>query len=585
MVASQVTHRRLSCFIFLVGGRSVGGLVGDVGTFDQEVEGLASDDIPGQRHDLSASVELGGQFLGIAVVGLGQHADLLAQFIGVDLDVGVAGDALQDQVRRDGAHRVVARILPEALLVPSLGLQELLDRDARTLGLLLRVLHPVLGLVVHQRVGQFDLDLVEHRLQRPVAQLPLDVALLQLGEPLAQVVAQLRHRVELAGGLGEVVVGLGQLAGLHVLDQDGHVGGLSGEALAGTLAHLLGDLQDLPRLRAGQVGVELGSELSGAHEVEVVGAAEAFDLLTQRAGGLQVDRDEVAVDDRALRGFQLGEPLLEPGHPVVDLGLGDLGGGLLDLQPGVVGLGELQPGTDLDHRRELQRRIVGELVQVDVGVGDGRQVVLGDRLPVVVGHRGLQELVADDLAADLGVDDLLGHLALAEPGDLDLVGDRPIRLVHVLGVLVGGDLDGELDGVFVGVLDGGLHRSVQATRSSGRDQRRDPPGPSRPVGCGPCTSTNVRSPAGSPTAPRTSAWGCSWAIRWRSAARPTSPWSPRPTPRSSRWSASRWRRPSPTTTCWARRRAGAPMPPNASGSSTPSTPPRTTPEASRSGPR
>ena len=46
-------------------------------------------------------------------------------------------------------------------------------------------------------------------------------------------------------------------------------------------------------------------------------------------------------------------------------------------------------------------------------------------------------------------------------------------------------------------------------------------GPGRPVGCGPCTSTNVRSPAGSPTAPRTSAWGCSWAIRWRSAARPT----------------------------------------------------------------
>ena len=87
-------------------------------------------------------------------------------------------------------------------------------------------------------------------------------------------------------------------------------------------------------------------------------------------------------------------------------------------------------------------------------------------MAVVVGHRGLQELVTDDIAPDLCVDDLLGHFALAEPGDLHGVGDGPVGLIHVLLVLVGRDLDGEFDGVFIGVLDGGLHRSDKATRDS-----------------------------------------------------------------------------------------------------------------------
>ena len=58
--------------------------------------------------------------------------------------------------------------------------------------------------------------------------------------------------------------------------------------------------------------------------------------------------------------------------------------------------------------------VVGERVEVDLRIGDRREVLLGDGLPVVLGHGVLQELVAHDVAPDLGVDDVLGHLAFAE---------------------------------------------------------------------------------------------------------------------------------------------------------------------------
>ena len=177
-------------------------------------------------------------------------------------------------------------------------------------------------------------------------------------------------RVELRGGLRELVVGLGQHARLHVLHEDGHVGGLAGELLAGALGDLLGDLQDVPGLLAEHLGVERGAELARAHEVEVVGALEPVDLL---AAGRRPSRRSSTKSPSLhgpLGGLQLGEPLAEPVHPVVDLLVGDLDGGPHDLHALVVGLGELEARTHLDHRGEHQRPVVVErLVQVDLGVG------------------------------------------------------------------------------------------------------------------------------------------------------------------------------------------------------------------------
>ena len=95
---------------------------------------------------------------------------------------------------------------------------------------------PVLGLTLDQRVGQVDVDVVDHRLQDPVTHDPVGVAALDLAELLAQVLAELRDRVELRGGLGERVVGLRQPARLDLLHQHperGRPGELLAESLRG----------------------------------------------------------------------------------------------------------------------------------------------------------------------------------------------------------------------------------------------------------------------------------------------------------------------------------------------------------------
>ncbi len=70
--------------------------------------------------------------------------------------------------------------------------------------------------------------------------------------------------------------------------------------------------------------VERRAELAGAHEVQVVGAGEAVDLLVT-CHRLDVDGDEVAVEHGAICGLELGEALAQPVDPLVDIGVGDLG--------------------------------------------------------------------------------------------------------------------------------------------------------------------------------------------------------------------------------------------------------------------
>ena len=118
---------------------------------------------------------------------------------------------------------MVAAVLGETLTVPSLELEHLVERQAVSGGALLGVLHPVAGLVLDQRVRQLHVDPVDHGLERAIADHTLGLALLRLVDLLAEVGAELVERVELGRGRGEVVVGLGELEGLHVLDQDREV--------------------------------------------------------------------------------------------------------------------------------------------------------------------------------------------------------------------------------------------------------------------------------------------------------------------------------------------------------------------------
>ena len=79
-----------------------------------------------------------------------------------------------------------------------------------------------------QRLGHLDGRGADGGVDRGLAELGLDLALLRLGEALADVLAQLVERVE-AGLGGEVLVELGQLLGLDLLDRDRELGLLAGE--------------------------------------------------------------------------------------------------------------------------------------------------------------------------------------------------------------------------------------------------------------------------------------------------------------------------------------------------------------------
>src|SRR5262249_25404938 len=129
----------------------------------------------------------------------------------------------------------------------------------------------------------------------------------------------------------------------------------------------------------------------------------------------------------------------------------------------VVGLAELQTRPDLHRRREDEGLARLELLHVDFGIADRREVLVRDRGPEIRWHGGVDELLEDDVGADLRVDDRLGRLPRSEPRDLHLARDRSIGAIEILRQLIGRHLDRQLDGVLRGALDGRLHAATKAT--------------------------------------------------------------------------------------------------------------------------
>jgi hypothetical protein len=402
---------------------------------------------------------------------------------------------------------VVPRILPQAFLVPPLQLEHLLEFDPHPLGAVASVVDPVVGLLLDQRVGEVDVDRVDQRLQREVADLGLCLTLLHVRQSLPEVVAELIHGVEFRCGLRELVVDVGQRSGFHVLHQRRDLDLRAAEVLAEPLREHVGGLQDRARPRADQLDVELVPHLRGPHPVQVVLPGGLLDRLSALGDG-QVDRHEVVLLGGTTDRLELGEPLPEPLDPLVDVRVGDLDRRLGHVDTRVVGLLEREPRADLDGRREDERLARLELLDLDVRVGDRCQVLVAHRPAEVGRDRGAHELLEDHVAPDLGVDDLLGDPALAEAWDLDLVRDRPVGAVEVLVELVGGDLDRELHGVRRGGFDGGLHRA-QATRPVVLSRSRSVRG--RLVPSGPCSSRSWRSPTSWPTGRPRSRCRTSWA--------------------------------------------------------------------------
>ena len=124
-----------------------------------------------------------------------------------------------------------------------------------------RVVQRVVDLRLHDLLGQRDLDLLEQRLERLVADL---LGLLDALDPLdllGEAVLELVDGVEFACQLGEFVVGLGQLAFLDGLDGDGHLRLLAGVLTGGQRG---GEDAGLPLLEADDRVVETLDQLAGA---------------------------------------------------------------------------------------------------------------------------------------------------------------------------------------------------------------------------------------------------------------------------------------------------------------------------------
>ena len=319
-----------------------------------------------------------------------------------------------------------------------------------------QVLRTVVHLVGDERLGHLVLDQLGQRRAGGLAQRALGLGLADERAPVADRLPQRVDGVELAVLGRPLVVGVGQHPLADLLDQD----------LEPELALLVGvgvggvELEDVAGLGAGELLVDLGGDRAGAHRVAVVvGGQPVLRLAVERAG--DVDDDGVL---GLRRPVDVGEGGLHLAHAVdlgVDLFLGQLGPGELDPQPAVAR--HLHDGADLDDGVEGDRPVLLPGGDVDVGRVDGVDVVVGERLGVVLGQRVVQGLLAADLGAEAALEHLAGRLAGPEPGNADLARDLAEREVDRLVELVLVDLDGELDLVSLEGCDGGLHRGVSVT--------------------------------------------------------------------------------------------------------------------------
>ena len=255
-----------------------------------------------------------------------------------------------------------------------------------------------------------------------------------------EALTELADRVELARHLGEVVVGLGQLALLDGDDRDGDLGLLTGVVAA-------------------HEGRAEGGVLTGGERVDgLVDALEQFaraDLVRHALGAVDlgaVDRgDEVQLDEVTLGGGAVDRhERAEAAAEAVELGIHGVLVGLdgVDLDGDGVEGRKLELGADVD--LDLDLEVAGEVLVARPVDDLGRGATHGAHL---VGLHGLAvepvETLADGVldhgaAADALVDDRRGDLALAEAGDLDVLRDVLVGVRDGGLELVGGDRDVQL---------------------------------------------------------------------------------------------------------------------------------------------
>ena len=107
--------------------------------------------------------------------------------------------------------------------------------------------------------------------------------------------------------------------------------------------------------------------------------------------------------------------------------------------------------------RSPEKSFVGPLDDVGLGAAEGRISVSSTACAVEAVQALVDGVLEDRFAADALVDDGRRHLALAEAGDVDLLGDVAVGVRDAGLQVVGGDRDVELDARGAELLDRGLH--------------------------------------------------------------------------------------------------------------------------------
>ncbi len=284
-------------------------------------------------------------------------------------------------------------------------------------------------------------------------------ALLPLGlHAAAHLLLELVERVEVEG-LEPRLGHLGELDPLDVADGQADLPLLAPE---GGVLVLLGD-GDLERADvAGLCALERGLQLGAraAHDRVAVGDGDPdvlvlFDRLPVH-DQLFVDDEEVVGLAGAVRdGDEVGLRLADAVDRLADVEVGDLDLGPLGLDPGV--LLQLEGGLDLDGGLEGEGSVLLELdlLEVDLRLADGVELLVLDDL-LVAGVDEVELGLLHDGLAVLLLEELPGDLPAAEAGDVDVLVELLVLLFDLEGDLLLGDLEleGELAGPDLGHLGG-----------------------------------------------------------------------------------------------------------------------------------
>ena len=296
-------------------------------------------------------------------------------------------------------------------------------------------------LLVNHVLRNRDVGLSKQRLNQRLAGLLGLTNHATLGDLLLERSLELPQGVELARHLGEVVVGLGQLALLDGANRDRNLGDLTGVFAAEQRG---GKRGGLPRGERVERFVDAFEQFARAELV--ADACGLVDLGAVNFGG-QIERDEVSGLGRAVHRDECAEAGAERIELVLHVVGADCDLVNLELETLVVGQLDLGTHVHFDFNLEVAREVgFGRpLDNVSGGAAERGQLGFGQGDAVEAVEALVDGVLEHGAAANPLVDDGGRHLALAEAGNVDRLGNVLVRVVNRGLELLRGDQNGELD--------------------------------------------------------------------------------------------------------------------------------------------